>query len=113
MLHNFKSSIGKNYFWPLSQVILRLECIGDETINNLTMKRVVCLNAVQNVGTSEEHQNDQVSNQGLLEFSKGECNKGNEFFSANENDVESLPNLEDMCHREVPPIGHSSWPRRE
>jgi hypothetical protein len=39
-------------------VIIRLEHIGDETINNLTTKKVVCPNAVQNVGTSKEQQND-------------------------------------------------------
>jgi len=57
---------------PLSQVIPKLECIGDETINNLTMKRVVCPNAIQIVGTFGEHQNDQASTQGPLEFLKGE-----------------------------------------
>ncbi len=53
-------------------MIPKLECIGDETINNLTMKRVVCPNAIQIVGTFGEHQNDQASTQGPLEFLKGE-----------------------------------------
>jgi hypothetical protein len=44
---------------------------------------------------------------------KGEYNEGNEFLGANENDLESLLNLEDMCHREAPPIGHNNWRRRE
>jgi len=94
-------------------MIPKLECIGNETINNLTMKRVVCPNAVQIIGTSGEHQNDQVSTQGPLKFLKGEYNEDNESLSANENDVESLLNLEYMCHREAPPIGHSNWRRRE
>jgi hypothetical protein len=39
-------------------MITRLKHIGDETINNLTMKGVVCPNIVQNVSTFKEHQND-------------------------------------------------------
>ncbi len=39
----------------------KLEHIGDEIINNLTTKRVVCPSAVQDVGTFGEHQNDQIS----------------------------------------------------
>jgi hypothetical protein len=39
-------------------MIIRLERIGDEIVNNLIMKRVVCLSVVRNVGTSKEHQND-------------------------------------------------------
>jgi hypothetical protein len=53
----------------------KLEHIGYETINNLITKNVVCLNAVQNVGTNGEHQNDQVFTQGLLVFLKGEYNE--------------------------------------
>ncbi len=45
---------------------------------------MVFSNAVQNVGTSKEQQNDQVSTQRLIEFLGGEYNKGNEIFSANE-----------------------------
>jgi hypothetical protein len=74
-----------------------LEHIGDEIINNLTTKKVVCSSAVQNVGTSREHQNDLIFTQGLLKFSKGEYNESNEFFNANEDDVASLFNLKDMC----------------
>ncbi len=46
----------------------KLECIRDETINNLTVKRVVCPSVVWNVGIAREDQNDQVSNRGLLAF---------------------------------------------
>ncbi len=75
----------------------RLEHIRNETINNLSTKRVVCLSAVRNVGTSREQQNDNVSTQGLPEFLGGEYSEGNEFLSANEDNVASLLNLEDMC----------------
>jgi hypothetical protein len=37
---------------------IRLEHIGNETINNITMKKVVCPSAVQNVNTFGEHKND-------------------------------------------------------
>jgi hypothetical protein len=45
-LQNCGSIEGKCYFWPISQVITRLERIGDESINNLTTKKVVCLSVV-------------------------------------------------------------------
>ncbi len=35
-------------------MIAKLERIGDETINNLTMKKVVCPSAIQYVGTIRE-----------------------------------------------------------
>jgi len=73
-------------------MIIRLEHIGNETINNLITKRVVCLNVVQNA----QHQNDQVSTQGLPMFLGGEYNESNEFLNANEDDVESSFNLEDL-----------------
>jgi len=94
-------------------VTFRLECIKDETINNLTMKRVVCPSAVQNVGTFGEHQNDQVSTQGLLAFLRGEYNKNNKSFSVNEDDLASSPNLKDMCQKEALPIGHNNWHGKE
>jgi hypothetical protein len=75
-------------------VIARLERIGDETINNLTTKKVVCPNAVRNVGIAKEHQNDQVFTQQLLAFSRGEFIKNSEFLCVNEDNVASLPNLE-------------------
>ncbi len=50
----------------------RFEHIGDETINNLIMKKMVCLSLVRNVGTNGKHQNDQVFTQRLLAFLKGE-----------------------------------------
>jgi hypothetical protein len=56
-------------------VNVRLEHIRDEIINNLTMKKVVCPIAVQNVGTFREYQNYQISTQGLLAFLKGEIMK--------------------------------------
>jgi hypothetical protein len=46
MLWNFGSIVGKKLIWLVSQVIVRLERIGNETINNLTTKRVVCLSAI-------------------------------------------------------------------
>ncbi len=49
-------------------MIVRLEHIGDEIINNLTTKKVVCLSLVQNVGIARDHQNDQVFTQGFLAF---------------------------------------------
>jgi hypothetical protein len=40
---------------------------------------------------------------------KGEYTESSESFSANENNVASSPNLEDMHKKEVLPIGHSNW----
>jgi hypothetical protein len=40
-------------------VTTRLKHIGDEIINNLTTKRVVCLSSIRNVGTIGKDQNDQ------------------------------------------------------
>jgi hypothetical protein len=58
---------------------------------------VVCLSVVQNVGTAGKHQNDQVSTQELLVFLGGEYCESSDSFGANENDVASLPNLENLC----------------
>jgi hypothetical protein len=55
----------------------RLERSKVETINNLITKRVVCLNAIWNVGRVGEDQNDQVSTQGLLVFFGDEYNNEN------------------------------------
>ncbi len=74
-----------------------MEHIGDETINNLTPKKVFCSSAVRNVSTFGKHQNDQVSTEKLPTCFGGEYNESSESFSANEDDVASLPNLEDMC----------------
>jgi hypothetical protein len=57
-LWNCESTIGRSCLWPVNQVTTRLKHIGDETINNFIMKRVVCLSAVRNVNTFGEHQND-------------------------------------------------------
>ncbi len=38
MLRNFGLVVKKSYLWPISQVITKLECIRDETINNLTTR---------------------------------------------------------------------------
>jgi len=46
-------------------------------------------------------------------FLGGGYNESNESFSANENDVASLFNLENMCRREVLPIGHNNWCEKE
>jgi len=73
-------------------VNVRLEHIKDETINNLFMKRVVCPSAVWNVNTSREHQNDQVSTEGLPTFLGSEYNESSDFFNTNEDNVASLPN---------------------
>jgi hypothetical protein len=67
----------------------RLEHIGDETINNFTMKKVVCPTVVWNVSTFGKHQNDQVSTQGLLVFSRGEYSESSESLSVNEDCVAS------------------------
>ncbi len=56
------------------------------------MKIVVCLSAVRDVGTSGEHQNDQVSTQGFHAFLRGEYSENNESRSASEDDVASSPN---------------------
>jgi hypothetical protein len=77
------------------------------------MKRVVCSNAFQNVGTSGEHQNDQVFTQGFFVFSRGEYNESNESLGANEDNVVSLLNLKNMRRKEAPPIGRSSWHGKE
>jgi hypothetical protein len=42
-------------------VNFRLDSIGDEIINNLTMKKVVCPSVVWNVGITGEHQINHVS----------------------------------------------------
>ncbi len=94
-------------------MIAKLEHIKDEIINSLIMKKVVCPSAVQDVGTFGEHQNDQVSMQGFLPFSKGEYNENNEYLSVNEDDVASFLNLKDMGRKEISLIGHSSWCRKE
>ncbi len=49
-------------------MIFRSERIGDEIVNNLITKKVVCPNAVQNVGTFKEHQNDTFLLEGSLSF---------------------------------------------
>jgi hypothetical protein len=49
-------------------MIVKLERIGDETINSLIMKKVVCLSVIWNVNTAKEHQNDRISIQGFLMF---------------------------------------------
>jgi hypothetical protein len=87
MLWNFILAVGKTYFWPITQLTTKLEHIGNETINNLISRRVVCLNAVRNVGKARKHQNDQVSTQELPAFLRGEYNESNEFLGANENNV--------------------------
>jgi hypothetical protein len=94
-------------------VTTRLEHIGDETINNFTMKRVVCPNVVWNVSTFGKHQNDQVSTQGLLVFLRGEYSESSESLSVTEDCVASLPNLEDMHWKEALLIGPSSWCKKE
>lgn len=45
-VRNYGSAVGKSCFWPISQMTTRLEHIGDEIINNLILKRVVCPSAV-------------------------------------------------------------------
>ncbi len=107
-LQNFGSTIGKRCFQPISQVTTRLEHIENQTFNNLTMRRVVSPNAVQNVGTIRKYQNDQVYIQRFLAFLGGEYNESNETLSVNEDDVASLPNLKDMCRKEALPIGHNN-----
>jgi hypothetical protein len=94
---NFGLAVGKSYFWLINQVTSRLEHIGDEIINNLTMKKVICPSAIQNVGIAGKHQNDQVSTQGLLMFLGVEYSESSESFNVNEGNVASLPNLKDMC----------------
>jgi hypothetical protein len=41
-LRKFGLAIRKSYFWPISQVTIKLEHIGNETINNLIKNMVVC-----------------------------------------------------------------------
>jgi len=108
-LRNCGSNIRKSYFWPVSQVIARFQHIGDESINNLTTKRVVCLSAIQNVSTSGEHQNDELSIEGFLTFLGGEYNTYSESLNVNEGDVASLPNLRDMRRKDFPPIRRNNW----
>jgi hypothetical protein len=69
-----------------------LEHIGNETINNIITKRVVCLNVVKN----EQHQNDQVFTQGLPTFWGAEYNESNDSLNVNEDNVENSFNLEDL-----------------
>jgi hypothetical protein len=46
----------------------KLECIRDETINNLTTKKVVCSSAVQNVGTIKNTKMIKFLPKGSLQF---------------------------------------------
>ncbi len=46
-------------------------------------------------------------------FLGGEYNERSEFFGANEDDVASSPNLEDLHWKEASPIGCSSWHKKE
>ncbi len=46
-------------------------------------------------------------------FLRGEYNESSEFLSANESNVGSSPNLEDMHRREALPIGCSIWHGKE
>jgi hypothetical protein len=78
-------------------VTTRLEHIADEMINILTMKKVVCLSAIRNVGTTKEDQNDQDFTQWLLVFYGDEYNESSESFNANGDDVASLFNFKNMC----------------
>jgi hypothetical protein len=91
----------------------KLECSRDETINNLIMKKVVCPSAVHNVGTSREHQNDQVSTQKFLVFLGGEYSESKESFGADEDNVATSPNLENLCQRDSLLIKHNSWHGKE
>ncbi len=77
-------------------MIFRLECIRDETINNLTKKRVVCPSVVRNVGKMI-----MFAPNGSLSFRGMSITKAMSFFTANEDDVASLLNLKDMCQKEV------------
>jgi hypothetical protein len=72
---------------------IKLEHIGDASINNLTTKMVVYLSAIQIVGTTRKHQNDQVSTQEFPTLGGGEYSKSNEYLGVDEDDVASLPNL--------------------
>jgi len=95
-------------------MIARLEHIRDETINNLIMKRVVCLSAIWNVGITREDQNDQDSTQRFLTFFGNDYNtKSSEHLSANEDNVASLPNLEDMLQNEALLVKCNNWHGKE
>ncbi len=48
--------------------IAKFERIGDETINNFIIKRVVYLSAIKNVGITRKHQNNQIFTQGCEIF---------------------------------------------
>lgn len=91
----------------------RLEHIADETINILTMKKVACLNAIWNVGTTKKDQNDQDCTQWLLVFYGDEYNESSESFNANGDDVASLFNFKNMCWKKASPIWHSSWHKKD
>ncbi len=90
-----------------------LDRIADEIINNLTTKKVVCPSVVQNVSTTRERQNDQISTPELPTFSRGECNESNDSFGANEDNVASSLNFENLHQREAPLIGHNNWRKKE
>jgi hypothetical protein len=94
-------------------VITRLARIRHETINNLTTKKVVYSNGVQNVGITKDHQNDQVFTQGLLAFLGGYYSESSESFNTNEKNMASLPNLKDICQGKAPLIGHNNWHEKE
>jgi hypothetical protein len=46
MLQNLGSTVGKNWLWPINQMISILERIENEIVNNLITKRVVCSSEV-------------------------------------------------------------------
>jgi len=92
-------------------VILRLEHIGDETINNLTTKKVVCPHLIQNVGTFRKH-HYQVFTQSFLEFWGVSIAKVASLL-VNEDNVASLPNLKDMRQTKPPQIRHIIWHGKE
>ncbi len=46
-------------------------------------------------------------------FLGDEYSESDEFLSANEDNVGSSFNLENMCQRKVSPIGHNSWCGKE
>jgi hypothetical protein len=58
----------KKLLLAINQVTAKLEHFGDETLDNLSRMRVLCLNVIPNVATTREDQNDQDSTQGPYVF---------------------------------------------
>jgi hypothetical protein len=85
-------------------MIVRLECIGDETINKEGGSSKCSLKC-WHIWTTPKWLGFY---QGFLAFSGGEYNESSVFFTSNEDNMASLFNLENMLWRKASLIRHSN-----